>query len=109
MDEAPGPQHEVEMVNLYLRGQNLEQLGRFDEAAESYEAAVAGSFDSTGPYDRLIALYSSQARHPDVIRVADLALENVRTYEDKRDWYVRMKSEATKASQKVLKGAPRKG
>jgi len=109
MNEEHGPGHEVEMVNLYLRGANLEQLDRLEEAAEAYEAAVAGAFDSTGPYDRLIALYSNQARHSDVIRIADSALENVRTYEDKREWYLRMKAEAVKASQKVLKGSPRKG
>lgn len=96
------------MVNLYLRGQNLEQLGRLDEAADAYEAAVAGAFDSTGPYDRLIALYSNKAQHADVIRITTLALDNVRTYEDKRAWYLSMKSAAEKASQKVLKGAPRK-
>lgn len=97
------------MVQLYLRGQNLEQLGRVDDALRAYEEAVSGSFDSTGPYDRLIALYSGQARHADVIRITHMALDQVRTYEDKRDWYRRMKSEAEKASRKVLKGAPRKG
>lgn len=96
------------MVQHYLKGQNLEQLGRLDEAVESYEKAVSGGFDSTGPYDRLVALFSNQARHADVIRVCERALEQVRTYEDKRDWYRRMRSEAERASHKVLKGAPRK-
>lgn len=107
MEEVRGPEHEVEMVHLYLRGHNLEQLGRTQEAIESYETAVAGAFDSTGPYDRLIALYSDQASHKEVIRVAERALENVRTYEDKRAWYSAMIAAAEKASQKVLKGAPR--
>jgi hypothetical protein len=82
--------HEVEMVRSYLRAQNMEQLGRTEEALDLYEEAVEGGFDATGPYDRLIYLYSDQARHHDVIRVSELALENVRTYEDKRDWYRRM-------------------
>lgn len=86
--------HEVGMVRHYLRAQNMEQLGRRDEAIEAYEEAVAGGFDSTGPYERLIFLYADEARHTDVIRIAEAALENVRTYEDKREWYRTMLTEA---------------
>ncbi len=96
------------MVRLFLRGHNLEQLGRTEEAIEAYETVVAGAFDSTGPYDRLIALYSDRASYTEVIRVAESALTNVRTYEAKRIWYRSMKTEAEKAGSKVLKGAPRK-
>ena len=98
----------VDLVKQFLRAQNLEQLGRVDEAIDLYEAAVAASFDSTGPYDRLIALYSDQALHGDVMRVADAALANVQTHEGKRDWYGRMKAEAHKASVKVPQAAKKR-
>ena len=98
----------VELVRAFLRGQNLEQLGRVDEAMELYEQAVGGGFDSTGPYDRLIALYSNQALHRDVVRVSDLALANVQTHEEKRAWYERMRDEARRASSRVPEAAPKK-
>lgn len=98
----------VELVRAFLRGQNLEQLGRVDEAMELYEQAVGGGFDSTGPYDRLITLYSNQALHRDVVRVSDLALANVQTHEEKRAWYERMRDEARRASSRVPEAAPKK-
>ena len=96
------------MVRLYLRGMNLEQLGRVEEAIELYEQAVEGRFDSTGPYDRLIALLSNLGRHRDVIRVADAALQNVRTYDEKRMWYQRMRTEAERAATRVPQATPKK-
>jgi len=99
---------EVQMVELYLRAQNMEQLGRIDDALDLYEQAVAGTFDSTGPYDRLIHLYGGRAQHADVVRIADAALRNVQTYDEKRRWYERMRAEADRASNKVPKAAPRK-
>jgi hypothetical protein len=98
----------VDMVRLYLKGQNLEQVGRVDEAIESYEQAVAARFDSTGPYDRLIALYSHRAQHADVVRVCDAALEHVHTYEEKRSWYGRRRTEADRARSEVPRAAPKK-
>ena len=98
----------IDLVKHFLRGQNLEQVGRIDEAIELYEVALAERFDSSGPYDRLIALYADRARHSDVVRVAELALANVRTYEDKRAWYERMRAEAAQARANVPKAAPRK-
>ncbi len=98
----------VELVRRFLRAQNLEQLGRTDEAMELYEEAVAAGFDSTGPYDRLIALYSDQAMHADVVRVADGALAHVQTHEAKREWYVRMRREAERARSKVPQAAKKK-
>jgi tetratricopeptide (TPR) repeat protein len=97
----------VEVVQLYLKGQNLEQLGREQEAIESYERAVAARFDSTGPYDRLIALYSHRAQHADVVRVCNVALDHVHTYEDKRAWYERMRAEAERAPGAVPRAAPK--
>jgi tetratricopeptide (TPR) repeat protein len=97
----------VEVVKQFLRGQNLEQVGRVDDAIELYETALAEGFDSTGPYDRLIALYSQRARHADVIRVAETALANVKTYEDKRSWYREMKAEAQRAAGAVPRAAPK--
>lgn len=99
----------VELVKEFLRAQNLEQLGRVDEATELYEHAVASGFDSTGPYDRLIALYSHQALHADVIRVTELALAHVQTHEAKRDWYARMRAEAQQAAATVPPAAKKKG
>ena len=98
----------VDLVKHFLRAQNLEQLGRIDEAMALYEQAVGASFDSTGPYDRLIALYSDRAQHGDVVRVADAALANVHTHEGKRDWYGRMRSEAEKAAAKVPQAAKKR-
>lgn len=103
-----GCMDEVDMVRHYLRGQNLEQLGREPEAIQAYEVAVEGRFDSAGPYDRLIDLYGRQALHRDVVRVAGAALENVRTYSDKRDWYEKVRTEAAAAAGDVPRAAPKK-
>jgi hypothetical protein len=97
----------VEVVRQFLKAQNLEQVGRVDEAIALYEAAVDSGFDSTGPYDRLIALYSERAQHLEVRRVADAALESVHTHSDKRDWYQRMRDDADKAAARVPQAAPR--
>ena len=76
-----------ELVRDFLRGQNLEQLGRTDEAIDLYERAVAASFDAAGPYDRLIWIYQSRNAHREVIRVAEASLRNVHTYPAKQQWY----------------------
>lgn len=96
------------MVRLYLRGQNLEQLGRVDEAITLYEAAVEGRFDAIGPYDRLIVLYSGRAMHAEVIRVCDAALDQVRTYHEKQNWYRRVRNDAEEAGRRVPRAAPKK-
>jgi tetratricopeptide (TPR) repeat protein len=92
----------VEMVKAFLRGQNMEQIGRLEDAIELYESTVSGRFDSTGPYDRLIALYSGEARHADVIRIAEAALTSVHTYEAKKAWYERMRDDAIKAQKDAV-------
>jgi hypothetical protein len=104
MDAEKNP---IELVNSFLKGQNLEQLGRVDDAVAQYEIAVGAGFDATGPYDRLIALYSHRAQHQDVVRVAEAALAHVHTYDDKRAWYRRMETEARKAAAKVPQAIPR--
>jgi tetratricopeptide (TPR) repeat protein len=81
---SPTPQ---DVVELYLRAQNLEQVRRTDEAVELYEQAVAAGFDSAGPYDRLILIYQAREQHANVVRVAAAALEHVRTFDDKRASY----------------------
>ena len=96
------------MVHNYLRGQNLEQVGRVEEATGLYETAVRASFDSAGPYDRLIAIYSEQARHRDVERVANAALEHVRTHEAKRESYRRAREDALKAATRLPQATPKK-
>lgn len=96
-----------ELVRLYLRGQNLEQMRHVDEAIELYEQAVRGRFDAAGPYDRLIAIYGARDAHADAWRVADAALAHVRTHADKRAWYesVRAGAEEAQASQADVRGA----
>jgi hypothetical protein len=103
-----GSMENADLVRNYLRGKNLEQLGRVEEAVEQYEGVVAQRFDSTGPYDRLIAIYAHQARHLDVIRVAHRALENVRTHADKHTWYEQMRREAELAATRLPKPVPKK-
>jgi hypothetical protein len=98
----------ADVVKDFLRAQNLEQLGRDDEAIELYEGAVAAGFDAVGPYDRLIALYSHRALHSDVIRVAEAALEHVLTYEDKKEWYRNIRREAERALSRVPQAAPKR-
>lgn len=98
----------VELVNRFLRGQNLEQVARVDEAIELYETIVAARFDSIGPYDRLIDIYSNRAAHREVVRVAGAALEAVHTYPEKRQWYEQMREAALKAASAVPKAAPKR-
>ena len=88
-------------------GVGVMEPSRQREAIALYEEAVAGAFDSTGPYDRLIFIYADRARHADVIRIAEAALSNVRTYEAKRDWYLSMRSEAEKRRTAGPKPIPR--
>jgi hypothetical protein len=98
----------MELVRDFLRGQNLEQVGRVDEAIELYESAVAAGFDSSGPYDRLIALYSHRAMHADVVRITETALANVHTHTSKKEWYETMREAAIKAQAKVPPTAPKR-
>jgi hypothetical protein len=108
MDGLPSEETSVDLVRYFLKGQNLEQLGRVDEALDLYEHCLAGGFDSSGPYDRLIALYANLARHADVVRVAEAALANVQTHEEKRSWFDRMRTEAASASQNLPRAVPKK-
>ncbi len=96
-----------DVVSLYLRAQNLEQVRRIDEAVALYEQALSAGFDSSGPYDRLIAIYRARDQHADVVRVATAALESVRTYPDKKTWYesLREGARAALASQPDRRGA----
>jgi hypothetical protein len=97
----------AEIVKRFLRAQNLEQIGRTDEAIELYETAVAADFDSSGPYDRLIFIYSDRALHADVVRVAERAIVAVHTHADKRAWYERMRAAALEAQARVPRAAPK--
>ncbi|MDQ3784014.1 MAG: hypothetical protein M3360_03935 [Actinomycetota bacterium] len=97
----------VALVKVYLRAQNLEQIGRLDEAVELYERGIAGRFDSTGPYDRLIAIYAEGGRHAEVVRVAEEALANVHTHSEKKAWYERMRGAARKAMARTPKATPK--
>ena len=97
----------IDLVRSFLRGQNLEQIGRVEDAVSLYEAAVAAGFDSPGPYDRLIHIYSNQAQHKQVVRVTTAALSAVRTHADKLRWYEVMRTEANSALQRVPKAAPK--
>jgi hypothetical protein len=98
----------VDLVKRFLRGQNLEQVGRVDEAIALYETTIEGRFDSTGPYDRLIAIYSHRSEHKEVARVAEAALAQVRTHEEKRQWFARMRAEAEKTASTLPRAAPKR-
>ena len=97
----------VELVKRFLKAQNLEQVGKINEALDLYESIVEARFDSSGPYDRLIALYSDQARHRDVMRIAEAALAHVQTYDDKRAFYERTRVDALKAIGRLPQAEPR--
>lgn len=84
MTENRSPQ---ELVQDFLRAQNLEQIGRIEEAIALYESVVADAFDAAGPYDRLIWIYQTRSLHREVIRVAQASIANVHTYQQKQDWY----------------------
>ncbi|MGH2719113.1 MAG: hypothetical protein ACRDJU_11085 [Actinomycetota bacterium] len=83
-----------EIVREFLHGQNLEQVGKLEEAIALYERAVDAHFDAAGPYDRLIFAYQQRKSFREVVRVGEAALSSVHTYEAKRDWYRRQISEA---------------
>jgi tetratricopeptide (TPR) repeat protein len=97
----------VELVKRFLKAQNLEQVSRIEEAVELYESIVEARFDSSGPYDRLIALYNHQARHRDVMRIADAAIEHVQTYDEKRAFYEKTRLDAKKAIGRLPQAQPR--
>jgi tetratricopeptide (TPR) repeat protein len=97
-----------DVVIVFLKAQNLEQLGRRAEAIELYEAAVGEGFDAAGPYDRLIVIYGDEARHRDVVRIAEAALSQVHTYEDKREWYRQMRAAALRAEAQGPRPTPKK-
>ena len=82
-----------DLVGLYLRAQNLEQVERTDEAVALYERAVAAGFDAAGPYDRLIAIYTEREAFDDVVRIAEAALASVRTFDEKRAWYEALRAD----------------
>ena len=98
----------ADLVRRFLRAQNLEQVGREDEAVEIYEEMVAARFDSAGPYDRLVAIYGARARHADVVRVTSAALAHVQTHAAKRDLYERTRAEARRAAGRVPPAAARR-
>lgn len=91
-----------ELVRDFLKGQNLEQVGRIDEAVELYERAVSESFDAAGPYDRLIFIYQQRRQLRDLIRVAEASLRSVQTYPEKRTWY----GKQIESAQEQLRSAP---
>ena len=92
---GPAPE---DLVRMYLRAQNLEQMQRYDEAIPLYEEAVAAGFDAAGPYDRLIGIYIARDAHDEVVRICGAALQNVRTFDDKRAWYEDTRSRAEAAA-----------
>ena len=98
----------MELVKRFLRAQNLEHVGRVDEAVTLYESIVEARFDSSGPYDRLIAIYDHVARHRDVMRIAEAALAHVQTYDDKRAFYEKTRLDALKAIGRLPQAQPRK-
>jgi len=82
------------LVQEFLRGQNLEQIGKLEEAIVLYEHAVTGRFDASGPYDRLLTIYQERRMHRDVIRVAEACLATVRTYPARTVFYEELLAKA---------------
>jgi hypothetical protein len=78
----------VDLVMTFLKGQNLEQLGKVDEAVAH--------------------IYAHRAQHADVVRVGSAALESVHTHEDKLRWYEQMRAQATRAASAVPPAAPKR-
>lgn len=91
------PRPPDELVQDFLRAQNLEQVGRTDEAIELYEGIVGEKFDASGPYDRLIWIYQTRGMHREVIRIAEASIEMVHTYPEKLEWYRAQIERATEA------------
>lgn len=85
-----------QIVRDFLHAQNLEQVGKLDEAVVLYEEAVAAGFDAAGPYDRLVFIYQQRRDYRDVIRICQASLAAVRTYEAKRTWYRAQMADAEK-------------
>jgi tetratricopeptide (TPR) repeat protein len=98
----------VELVKRFLKAQNLEHAGNIDEAIELYESIIDERFDSSGPYDRLLAIYKHRSRWREMARVAETALAQVKTYEDKKAFYERARLEAKKSQGRLPRAAPRK-
>jgi lipopolysaccharide biosynthesis regulator YciM len=98
----------VELVKRFLKAQNLEHVGNVDDAIELYESIIEERFDSSGPYDRLLAIYNQRSRWREMARVAEAALAQVKTYEDKRAFYERSRLEAKKSEGRLPRAAPRK-
>jgi tetratricopeptide (TPR) repeat protein len=98
----------VELVKRFLKAQNLEHVGNIDGAIELYESIIDERFDSSGPYDRLLAIYKHRSRWPEMARVAETALAQVKTYEDKKAFYERARLEAKKSQGRLPRAAPRK-
>lgn len=96
-----------DLVRAFLHGQNLEQVGKVDDAIDLYERAVAAFFDAAGPYDRLIHLYQDRGMHRDVIRVAEASLRCVRTYDAKRMWYEQQIEQARASAGAAPRPLPR--
>ena len=98
----------MELVKRFLKAQNLEHVGGVDEAVALYESIVEARFDSSGPYDRLIAIYHHADRHREVMRIAEAALTHVQTYDDKRAFYEKTRVDALKAIGRLPQAQPRK-
>lgn len=92
------------LVREFLRGQNLEQIGKQGDAITLYEHAVACGFDASGPYDRLLIIYEQRRMHRDVIRVAQACLESVRTYPARKLFYEELLAKAEKALASSIDG-----
>jgi tetratricopeptide (TPR) repeat protein len=97
----------VELVKRFLKAQNLEHVGKVEEAVDLYESIVEARFDSSGPYDRLIAIYDHRAQHRNVVRISEAALAHVQTYDDKRAFYEKTRTNALKAIGRLPQAEPR--
>lgn len=62
-------------VDRNLKGEELEQQGKIDEATVLYEQNIQERFGGNHPYDRLVFIYQRQDRQDDVIRVLRQAVD----------------------------------
>lgn len=76
------------LEELISRGAGLENEGKLDEAAKTYEEVIAHQAFLTTPYDRLIKIYSKAKLKKDEERVLTEAISHFKALREKRREYV---------------------
>lgn len=71
MDEERSLEERIASRNL--RGQDLDKVGKTQEAIKLYELNVANGADTPFPYDRLAIIYRKQKRLDEEVRILQRA------------------------------------